>query len=291
AARASLPRLPQETDPSRARCALRLEDLQLRARDAPDRRRLARVQLEHQSARAGAHLEGRLHHPRALPRHDHARLRAQTHACEPTARPRVQRATAPLAKRLATRRDDRATPRHPRARDGRRAQLLRQLSHGRPAAESDPGAARLLRRAHLRARTPLPEVEPSVLVIFGASGDLAKRKLIPALYDLFHAGCLKRNFAVLGVGQAPWSDDEFRTTMHEGTSKSEDVDAFDEGKWQEFAQHLTYMTGDLTADATYAEIAARTEKLHAQIAPDGAQHRLFYFSTPPSLAPAIAKHL
>src|SRR2546423_2677528 len=140
-------------------------------------------------------------------------------------------------------------------------------------------------------RAPMPEVEPSVIVIFGASGDLAKRKLIPALYDLFYAGCLKRNFAVLGVGQAPWSDDEFRTTMHEGTAASEDVDAFDEGKWQEFAQHLTYMTGDLKADATYTEIAARLDKLHAQIAPDGAQHRLFYFSTPPSLAPAIVQHL
>ena len=140
-------------------------------------------------------------------------------------------------------------------------------------------------------RAPLPEVEPSVIIIFGASGDLAKRKLLPALYDLFHAGCLKRNFAVLGVGQSPWTDEEFRTTMREGTSASEDVDAFDEGKWQEFAPHLTYMSGDLTADATYAEIAARLEKLHAQVAADGAQNRLFYFSTPPSLAPAIVQHL
>src|SRR5919206_990352 len=121
-------------------------------------------------------------------------------------------------------------------------------------------------------RAPLPEVEPCVIVIFGASGDLAKRKLIPALYDLFHAGCLKRNFAVLGVGQSPWSDDEFRQTMHEGTSASEDVDDFKEEKWQEFAPHLTYMTGDLTAVATYTEIAARLEKLHAQIAAAGPQH-------------------
>jgi glucose-6-phosphate 1-dehydrogenase len=138
---------------------------------------------------------------------------------------------------------------------------------------------------------PLPEVEPSVIIIFGASGDLSKRKLIPALYDLFYAGCLKRNFAVLGVGQAPWSDEEFRATMREGAAASEDVDAFDDAKWQEFAAHLTYMTGDLQADATYAEVAARLTKLHAQIAPDGKEHRLFYFSTPPSLAPVIVQHL
>src|SRR2546423_11411065 len=103
-------------------------------------------------------------------------------------------------------------------------------------------------------RAPMPEVEPSVIVIFGASGDLSKRKLIPALYDLSHAGCLKRNFAVLGVGQAPWSDDEFRATMRAGAAASEDVDNFADAKWQEFAPHLTYMTGDLQADATYAEV-------------------------------------
>src|SRR5213595_360699 len=118
-------------------------------------------------------------------------------------------------------------------------------------------------------RAPLPEVEPSIIVIFGASGDLAKRKLIPALYDLFHAGCLKRNFAVLGVGQAAWSDEEFRTTMRAGAEKSEDVDNFQAAKWEEFVQHLTYLTGDLTNDATYSEVAARSEKLHEQIAPDG----------------------
>ena len=140
-------------------------------------------------------------------------------------------------------------------------------------------------------RTPLPEVEPSVIVIFGASGDLSKRKLIPALYDLFHGGCLKRNFAVLGVGQAPWSDEDFRATMREGTQQSEEVDAFDDAKWQEFAAHLTYMTGDLTADATYNEVGARLTNLHEQINPGGPRNRLFYFSTPPSLAPAIVQHL
>ncbi len=145
--------------------------------------------------------------------------------------------------------------------------------------------------APCEARAPLPEVEASVIVIFGASGDLSKRKLVPALYDLFHAGCLKRNFAVLGVGQAAWSDDEFRTTMRAGAEQSEDVDDFNAGKWDEFAAHMTYMTGDLHADATYAEITARLDKLHAQVAAGDKQNRLFYFSTPPSLAPAIVQHL
>lgn len=145
--------------------------------------------------------------------------------------------------------------------------------------------------APCEARAPLPEVEPSVIVIFGASGDLSKRKLVPALYDLFHSGCLKRSFAVLGVGQAVWTDDEFRATMREGAEKSEDVDDFNATKWDEFAAHLTYMTGDLQADATYAEVAARLDTLHAQIAAGDKLNRLFYFSTPPTLAPVIVKHL
>jgi glucose-6-phosphate 1-dehydrogenase len=140
-------------------------------------------------------------------------------------------------------------------------------------------------------RAPLPEVEPCVIVIFGASGDLSKRKLIPALYDLFHGGCLKRNFAVLGVGQSTWSDEEFRAQMRDGTQKSEDVDDFQDADWQHFAANLTYMTGDLTNDATYTEVATRIEKLYDQIAPNGAHNRLFYFSTPPSLAPVMVKHL
>src|SRR2546423_4117421 len=140
-------------------------------------------------------------------------------------------------------------------------------------------------------RAPMPEVEPCVIVIFGASGDLAKRKLLPALYDLFHAGCLKRNFAVLGVGQSAWSDEEFRATMREGAEKSEDVDDFQDAKWREFAAHLTYMSGDLTKDETYKEIVERSQKLHEQIAAGDAANRLFYFSTPPSLAPTMVKHL
>jgi glucose-6-phosphate 1-dehydrogenase len=145
--------------------------------------------------------------------------------------------------------------------------------------------------APCEARAPFPEVEPSVIVIFGASGDLAKRKLVPALFDLFHAGCLKRNFAVLGLGQISWTDEEFRAVMREGTQHSEDVDEFTDAAWQEFAAHLSYMTGDLTAAATYAEVAARSDKLHEWIAPNGSKNRLFYFSTPPSLAPVIVKHL
>lgn len=61
--------------------------------------------------------------------------------------------------------------------------------------------------------------EPCTLVIFGGSGDLARRKLVPALYNLFLDGSLPSNFAVLGIGRKPLSDQDFRDGMREGVVK------------------------------------------------------------------------
>ena len=81
----------------------------------------------------------------------------------------------------------------------------------------------------------LPESVPCVVVIFGASGDLTKRKLVPALYDLFAAGCLAKEFAVLGVGRDQLSTEQFRQSVREGTASSKDVDTFTDEKWDAFA--------------------------------------------------------
>ncbi len=146
-------------------------------------------------------------------------------------------------------------------------------------------------------RAEMPNAEPCTLVIFGAVGDLSRRKLIPALYDLFCHGCLPPETRVLGVGQYPMSDAEFRVAVREGAAKSKDVEKFTDEAWNEFAARLQYLSGDLQQLDVYRQIAARL--------PGGTQHdagkpndsnsapvnRLFYFSTPPSLAPAIVKNL
>lgn len=137
----------------------------------------------------------------------------------------------------------------------------------------------------------LPIADPCVIVIFGASGDLSKRKLLPALYDLFCAGSFNVQSQILGVGSNQWSDAEFRQTMREGAASSKDVDNFQEATWNNFAERLHYMTGDLQDLNTYRVIAGRLEQLSVVGDEQPIKNRLFYFSTPPSLAPAIVKYL
>ncbi|MGE3977661.1 MAG: glucose-6-phosphate dehydrogenase, partial [Nitrospira sp.] len=69
------------------------------------------------------------------------------------------------------------------------------------------------------AQEPLPPVEPCTLVIFGGSGDLARRRLIPAVYNLLLDGLLPSNYVVLGLGRTPMSDEEFRATVRDGVIK------------------------------------------------------------------------
>src|SRR5262249_55045523 len=90
---------------------------------------------------------------------------------------------------------------------------------------------------------PLPQAESCVLVIFGASGDLTRRKLIPALYDLACAGCTHRNFEILGTGRTPMNSEEFRARMRQGVSEGNTVQ-FDSERWTTFEPRLSYLAGD-----------------------------------------------
>ncbi|MBA3713732.1 MAG: glucose-6-phosphate dehydrogenase [Pyrinomonadaceae bacterium] len=135
--------------------------------------------------------------------------------------------------------------------------------------------------------TPLTsKAEPCVVIILGASGDLTRRKLIPALFDLNTIGALPEEFQLLGVGQEEVTDVEFRALVREGTASSRDVNEFQEDGWNGFAPRLMYMQGNLMESATYVKIAKRLEDMSRAGA---SANRLFYFSTPPSLAPSIIK--
>jgi glucose-6-phosphate 1-dehydrogenase len=130
----------------------------------------------------------------------------------------------------------------------------------------------------------LPQAEPCVMVIFGATGDLTKRKLMPALWNLKGEGCIE-GMRILGVGRTPMTDDEFRTMMHDALAESE---KFDEEEWRKAAQRIFYLAGELNEQSTYQNTAQRLQEM----AQDGASsNHLFYLSTPPSLAPAIVDGL
>ena len=80
----------------------------------------------------------------------------------------------------------------------------------------------------------LPKAEPCVVVIFGATGDLMKRKLMPALCRLTDQGCLE-SVRILGVGRSPMTDEEFQAQVREALNDSKKIDHLDEETWRDFS--------------------------------------------------------
>lgn len=129
----------------------------------------------------------------------------------------------------------------------------------------------------------LPQAEPCVMVIFGATGDLTRRKLMPALWDLRGEGCLE-SVRILGVGRSPMSDDEFREFVRQAMAEYGNLTERDEEDWRKFAERIYYTTGELNDQATYSNTAKRLEELAVD---GGTNNHLFYLATPPSLADEI----
>lgn len=136
-------------------------------------------------------------------------------------------------------------------------------------------------------RPPLPHAEPCIVVIFGATGDLTKRKLMPALCRLLGEGCLD-GVKILGVGRSEMTDDAYQAYVREALNSVKKTEHLDDHGWNEFVMQIHYLSGELDSDETYRKLSARLEELSAQ----GASHNyLFYLATPPSLAPTIIKGL
>ncbi|HEX4277427.1 MAG TPA: glucose-6-phosphate dehydrogenase [Bryobacteraceae bacterium] len=128
---------------------------------------------------------------------------------------------------------------------------------------------------------------PCTVVIFGANGDLTKRKLMPALYRLAWEGRLAPGFAVVGISRTALSDDQFRDHMRESVSKYLEDSPFDEELWKSFAQGLFYMAGDVDDQGTYQRLAACLGEVGNSRETGG--NVLFYLSTQPSQYAPIAE--
>lgn len=133
-----------------------------------------------------------------------------------------------------------------------------------------------------------PKADPCVFVIFGATGDLTRRKLIPALFHLVRQGCMD-HCEILGIGRDELPEDEFRRRLRGGDGAADDeLGQLADDEWNEFAQRVHYLAGPLNETETYRRIAKRLEEM----ATEGvSRNHLFYFSTPPSLAPPIVQGL
>jgi glucose-6-phosphate 1-dehydrogenase len=126
------------------------------------------------------------------------------------------------------------------------------------------------------------------LVVFGASGDLARRKLFPALYDLGYEGLLPERHAIVGTGGSELSNAEFRERARAG------VEAFsrhrlDEARWQAFARELSYVSAPLDNPNAFGALGEHLVTLDAELGAEG--RRLFYCATPPSTFPTIVQRI
>jgi len=138
-------------------------------------------------------------------------------------------------------------------------------------------------------KTPqLPKSDPCLLTIFGASGDLTRRKLMPALFDLSCVGCMSPYFHVIGTGRTPMDDATFRKDMKEWVKKSRDARDFSDDRWDWFSERLHYLPGDINDPKLYEDIKKKLEGFRQA---DEPHNRLFYVSTPASLAEPIVDGL
>src|SRR5579884_1422667 len=110
----------------------------------------------------------------------------------------------------------------------------------------------------LRFERHVPEC---IMVIFGANGDLTKRKLIPALYRLAYDRRLSTGFSVIGISRTPMTDDAFREKMCEAVKEFVGDGAFDPDVWNSFAQGIFYMAGDVGDPASYQRLATRVHEI------------------------------
>jgi glucose-6-phosphate 1-dehydrogenase len=131
--------------------------------------------------------------------------------------------------------------------------------------------------------------QPTIIFIFGGSGDLTYRKLMPALYNLYLDKYLPEKFLIVGIGRTDFTNATFRNHSKKGIE--EHSRRKDEVKisWKEFALQVEYMQADLSNDATYKTMLARANKAEKEW--NGKANYIFYMSVAPQLAPTIAEKL
>ncbi len=132
-------------------------------------------------------------------------------------------------------------------------------------------------------------MEPCTLVLFGASGDLTQRMIMPAIFRLAQRGLLSPQFRLIGYARSKLTDDEFRERMRAAVMR--DARAGDEQAWPTFAAHLSYLSAAYDGDDVqgYAQLARKFEQGERETGTSG--RRLFYLATPPALIAPIMTHL
>jgi glucose-6-phosphate 1-dehydrogenase len=122
--------------------------------------------------------------------------------------------------------------------------------------------------------------KPATIVVFGGAGDLAHRKLIPALFNLFLDGVLPSRFAVVGTGRQTFDDESYRNDMREGVQRFSRRKP-DEDRWRTFAESLFFVSLDIENPQAFATLGARLDTIEHERNIPG--NRVYYLAVPPSL--------
>ncbi len=151
---------------------------------------------------------------------------------------------------------------------------------GRSDADANP-----LRQGLRLERVP----DPCAFVLFGATGDLAHRKVLPAIYQLWRTNLLPAEFSLVAVARRPYTDAAFAVEVHASLEKYSRVQPIDEGAWTEFAQRISYQQLDFADDVGFDRLGVKLDELDQERGTAG--NRLFYLATQPSQVTEIVRQL
>ncbi|HLW17089.1 MAG TPA: glucose-6-phosphate dehydrogenase, partial [Actinomycetota bacterium] len=131
----------------------------------------------------------------------------------------------------------------------------------------------------------LPAIpDPQIIVVFGASGDLTHRKIIPALYNLFREKMLPEKFAIVGYERTEWTDEQFKEEARKSLEEFSRTPVEDD-YWRPFSETLSYRYGAFDDEKAFHPLHDHLAELDKSVGTDG--HRLYYAATPPSAFPVI----
>jgi len=133
------------------------------------------------------------------------------------------------------------------------------------------------------------QIQPTIIFIFGGSGDLTYRKLMPALFNLYLDKYLPEKFLIVGIGRTDFTNASFRTHSKKGVEEHSRRKEEVKTGWKEFAPCIEYIQADLANDNTYKTIVARVHKSEEEWKAKATT--VYYMSVAPQLAPTIAEKL
>ncbi len=142
----------------------------------------------------------------------------------------------------------------------------------------------------LRAGMRLERVAPPcVIIIFGATGDLTKRKLVPALFRMAQQRLIPAQFAIIGTARQEMSDQEFRDRMRQALTEFSEETEIDEPSWQRFATGISYVSGNFSDTNTYTALQSKLRAVEAERQTQ--DNRIFYLATAPEFFVPIVQQL